>query len=80
MFCFAYDLEEYEEKRGLYLNLNEVLPCCVHLNEDALLEDIKKVNVTEASHRTQNFHAKFVPYAGHASKTIVDEISKRISL
>ena len=80
MFCFAYDLEEYEEKRGLYLDLNEVLPCNVHSDEDSLLEDLKKVNIIDASRRTKSFHDKFAPYAGHASKTIVDEISKRINL
>lgn len=80
MFCFAYDLEEYEEKRGLYLNLNDVLPCNIHSDENTLLEDIKKVNIVGASRRTQNFHAKFAPHAGNASKKIVDEISKRISL
>lgn len=80
MFCFAYDLEEYEKKRGLYLNLNEVLPCKVHSDEDSLLENIKKVNIVDASRRTQSFHARYAPYAGHASKIIVDEISKRISL
>ena len=80
MFCFAYDLEEYKEKRGLYLNLNETLPCIVHSNENTLLEDIKRVHVGDASHRTRDFHAQFAPYAGHASKIVVDEISKRISL
>ena len=80
MFCFAYDLEEYEEKRGLYLDLNEVLPCNVHSDEDSLLKDVKKVNIIEASRRTKSFHAQFAPYAGHASKTVVDEISKRIRL
>ena len=80
MFCFAYDLEEYQEKRGLYLNLNEALPCSIHSNEDSLLDDIHKVNIADASSKTQDFHIKFAPYAGHASKTVVDEICKRISL
>ena len=80
MFCFAYDLEEYQEKRGLYLNLNETLPCSIHSNEDSLLDDIHKVNVAAASSKTHNFHVKFAPNAGRASKTIVDEICKRINL
>ncbi|MGI6439065.1 MAG: CDP-glycerol glycerophosphotransferase family protein [Sphaerochaetaceae bacterium] len=34
MYCFAYDYEEYNEKRGLYLKLEDVLPCNINYNED----------------------------------------------
>ena len=79
MFCFAYDLEEYEEKRGLYFDLNKVLPCKVHSNEDSLLEDIVNTDFSEASNRTRVFHNIYAPYAGHATKIIVNKIIKRIN-
>lgn len=79
MFCFAYDLDEYQEKRGLYLDLKETLPCKVHLQENSLLEDIGNVNVDESVRKTHDFHIKYAPYAGRASKVVVDEIIKRLN-
>lgn len=78
MFCFAYDLDEYQEKRGLYLDLRDILPCKVHLDEDSLLSDIKNLDVSKAIESTKKFHNQFAPYAGHASEVVVDEIVRRL--
>lgn len=80
MFCFAYDLEEYEEKRGLYLDLAKELPCSINKTEDELLTDIINTDYLEASKRTYEFHKKYLPYAGKASKMVVDEILKKINI
>lgn len=80
MFCFAYDLEEYEEKRGLYLNLYKVLPCDVNKDEDSLIENILTTDIKEASKKTRAFHMKYAPYAGNASKMVVDKILEKINL
>ncbi len=80
MLCFAYDLEEYEEKRGLYLNLQEALPCKVDKNEDELIEHIFQLDFSEASKKSNDFRKKYVPNAGKASRTIVDELLKRLGL
>lgn len=72
MFCFAYDLEEYNVKRGLYIDLDKTLPCKIHKNEDDLLNDIKSMNKAECVKATQLFHERFAPNAGKASKFIVD--------
>lgn len=80
IFCFAYDLEEYAEKRGLYLNLEETLPCKIHKNEDDLLHDLLTIDINEACDRTRKFHAIYAPYAGSASKAVVDEIEKRLKI
>ena len=78
MFCFAYDLEEYQEKRGLYLDLEKTLPCPVDRDEDTLLEHIRTMDTATCIQRTQKFHQRFVPYAGQASQTVVDEIERRL--
>ena len=78
MLCFAYDLEEYEEKRGLYLKLDEALPCEICDNEDALISQIVNLNYEEASAKTRIFKERFAPFAGNASKTVVEEIVKRL--
>ena len=78
MFCFAYDLKEYEEKRGLYLNLKDALPCKIHENEDTLITDIISLDNKQASAATARFHNKYAPYAGYASKTIINELVTRL--
>lgn len=77
MFCFAYDLDEYEEKRGFYLQLSNELPCTVHENEDDLLKDIITMNVEESVKRVQLFKQKYAPYAGHATDYVIREIMNR---
>lgn len=78
VFCFAYDLEEYEEKRGLYLNLTDVLPCEIDRDEDSLINRIKNLDIEEASYKTKKFHHKFAPKAGNASKVVIDKLCERI--
>ena len=79
MFCFAYDLDEYEEKRGLYLDLAKTLPCPVDRDEDSLLGHIKTMDEGEYAARTRAFHQRFAPYAGHAAEAVVNEIQRRLT-
>lgn len=78
MFCYAYDLEEYEEKRGLYVDLRKILPCAVDKTEDDVIEHILNLNHTEAVKAAEKFHKIYTPYAGHASNVVVDEIERRL--
>lgn len=78
MLCYAYDRNEYEEKRGLYLNLDEVLPCKIDYDEDSMINHILTLNYQDAINKSRKFHLKFAPYAGNASKTVVDSILTRI--
>ncbi len=77
MFNFSYDLDEYEEKRGLYLNLEEVLPCNVNFTEDDLLNEIKTFNKEEYFNKTSLFKERFAPYAGSASQVVIDKIKEK---
>lgn len=78
MLCYAYDREEYEEKRGLYLNLDETLPCPVDTKEDEILERIKTLDYKEYSEKTKVFCKRFAPNAGRATKAVVDTIIARV--
>lgn len=80
MFCFAYDLEEYQRRRGLYLDLENTLPCSVDKDEDSLLDHIKYCDYETAVEKTKNFHHRFAPYAGNASTTVISEMKRRIQL
>lgn len=79
MLCFAYDLEEYEQKRGLYLKLDEVLPCTIDKDEDSLICHIKQLDYSEASARTKEFHQLYAPFAGNACNAVISEIKKKLS-
>lgn len=79
MFCFAYDLDEYKEKRGLYLNLEEEMPCAIDRDEETLLNHIKTVNIEEASNATRMFHQRFAPYAGNSCNIVIDALLSRIN-
>lgn len=78
MLCFAYDLEEYEENRGLYLDMATELPCRICRTEEDVISEIQNLNVDEASKATRAFHLKYSPYAGKASKTVVDAIISKL--
>ena len=83
IFCFAYDLDEYKKKRGLYVDLEEVLPCPIDREEDVLIQHILSLQKGEDEKmRTAvaAFRKRFVPNAGHASEKIVEEIKKRLWL
>ena len=80
MFCFAYDLEDYREKRGIYLNLEKELPCRVDTTEDEVLESIVAVNTDLACKKSKEFCQKYAPYAGKASQEVVDTISQKVGM
>lgn len=79
IYNFAYDLEEFSSKRGLYLDLYETMPCGVYLKEDELINAINNQNEVALKQSVHNFrkeHATFVK--GYASKAVVDVILKKI--
>lgn len=78
MLCFAYDKDIYEEKRGLYLDMEKELPCRVCRTEDELLSEIKKQNYVMAAKKANAFHIKYAPFAGNASKIVVDTIINKL--
>jgi len=78
MFNFSYDLEEYEEKRGLYLKLDECLECRINRDEDSLLSEIKSIDIERESQKTIRFQQKYAPFAGNASVKVVNEILRRV--
>lgn len=78
MLCFAYDKEEYEKKRGVYLDMEKELPCKVCKHEDEVISEILTMDVDTATEASKKFHNKYAPYAGQASKMVVDAILKKL--
>ena len=80
MLCFAYDLDEYSKKRGLYLDMNKELPCPIDQTEDEVLDHILNIDYEKASEKAAEFNSKYAPYAGHSSQTVINEVIKRLQL
>lgn len=80
MLCFAYDYEEFLEKRGFYWDIEKNLPCTLDRDEDTLLEHILTMDREKYVQATREFHQKFAPYAGHASEAVVDKMGERLHL
>lgn len=77
ILCYAMDYNEYLLKRGTYVDINTFLPCPIDTEEQALINRIKTLDYEHYSQRSKAFHKKYAPYAGHATKTVIDEIAKR---
>lgn len=80
MLNFSYDLKTYTEKRGLYLDLNDVLPCDINFTEDTLISEIKTLDEETYRTRTRVFKSRFCPNAGNAVNTVIGVLKKRLSL
>ena len=78
MFCFAYDMEEYCRRRGLYLNLETELPCPIDKDGESLLNHILNLNYKEASEATKAFHSKYAPFAGKACDAVIKTLLDRL--
>lgn len=73
MICFAYDLKEYCEKRGLYLDIKKDMFIDVFENENDLITNFKNI-----SNNSYNFKQKYAPNPGNASAKLVLEIKKKL--
>ncbi len=70
IYSYAYDLEEYEEKRGLYIDISKELPNGICKTEDELIEQIINCNFEEQKEKTEKFSKKYVQNDGNARKYI----------
>lgn len=77
MYCFAYDMREYGDNRGLYLRLADELPCEVHQREESLIAQLLKIDEEKAalSRRTVLFQRKYVTEFGHGAEKCCDVIA-----
>lgn len=78
MFCFAYDLEKYMEKRGLYFDLERELPCDINKNEHELLQNLLYYDSKDILNRVKLFKQKYAPSAGNATQSVIKIIEENI--
>lgn len=68
---FAYDLDDYKQSRGLYIDLPTELPCGIVKTEDEVISQIKSMDYSGSCKRVKLFKEKFVPVGGHATEMCV---------
>ncbi len=78
IIIFAYDYEEYKEKRGLYVDIEKDFPFHVSRNENDLMNYISTMNYNEECLKTKYFKKKYGLVEGNATKRVVDEIYKLV--
>ena len=79
MLCYAYDYQEYQEKRGLYFDVRVSLDSFIS-NEDELINEVKRASLEPEEYvkRTVTFRTKYVTEYGDASRKCADIIYKAI--
>jgi CDP-glycerol glycerophosphotransferase len=73
IYCYAYDYDEYNSKRGLYIDLKKELPNGICITQEELLDQIKKCEFDVQKMKTKKFKEKYVECGGNARK-YVDKI------
>lgn len=72
IICFAYDLEIYRKKRGLYFDPGRDMPNGVQKDEHDVVELIKNMNYEEQSKKTRDMVKNvFTNIGGHATEACV---------
>ena len=74
-YCFAYDYDEYEEKRGFVYDLKTELPNGVMKTEDEIINAILNCDYDEQMQKTKKFKSTHVEVCGNAT-CYIDNIIK----
>lgn len=80
MFNFSYDYDIYCEKRGLYLDLKEVLPCNINYTEETLIEELVSYDPLLYGRKVKEFKQRFCPNAGNAVNIVIDIIKQHLGV
>ena len=78
MFCYAYDYENYVDRRGLYFDIRESLPGGL-INENELLGLIKDLPYENVMKLVRDFRSLYVQSYGNGTKVSLDTIYKNIN-
>lgn len=73
---FTYDYDKYEEHRGMYFDIREMLSggdC-----EEDVIKCIKNMDIAKEKEKTKIFRDKYMNYYGNATKESLDCIIKHI--
>lgn len=78
MICFAYDFNEYQAKRGLYIDLKKDFLESFFTTEEELLDCILTMNEEKLVNQTRAFREKYIQYEGIATQNALNVIKDNL--
>lgn len=78
IISYAYDKEEYGEKEGFFVPLDEALPGLIYEDEDQMLEHILNMDLDEEARKTRNVKNKYIQAKGNATEECIKFINSRV--
>ncbi|WP_288738862.1 CDP-glycerol glycerophosphotransferase family protein, partial [uncultured Parabacteroides sp.] len=78
MICFAYDYDEYRQRRGMYFDIRKELSNEIISTEDHLIEELLNLDYFESINRTIRFRTKYQLNYGSATAKALDIIIQNI--
>lgn len=74
ILLFAYDIEEYSRKRGLYLDIEKEFVNSVYKNEIELIKYIKVMDYKEECRKSKEIKTKYMKVGGNATQKCVEAL------
>lgn len=80
IIIYAFDLDEYREKRGLYVDIEKDFPFHVSRTEDDLNKYLMKMDYDEECKKTREFKNKYGLVEGNATSRVTMEIKDLLKI
>lgn len=71
ILCFAYDFDEYNNKRGLYVDIDKELPSGIFRKQEDVLNAIVTMDEELEINKAVTFNKKYVEASGNATEKAV---------
>ena len=78
IISFAYDYKEYKENRGLYLNLEDILPNSVLKTQEEVINHILNLNFKKESEIAKKIKEKYISVDGTATDKCIKYLEEKI--
>lgn len=80
IILFAYDYEEYKNARGLYLDLEDIMPNNVFKKQEDVIDCILKMDYEEECKKTKKLKKKYMLVDGTATKQCMKYLENKEKL
>lgn len=80
MICFAYDLVDYQKRRGLYVEVEEFFNFPIAYSEADLIDSIRRVMAVDLFEPTIEFLNRHIDVRSESTKMCINLIKSRLSL
>jgi CDP-glycerol glycerophosphotransferase len=78
IISFAYDKDEYAEKEGFFVPLDEALPEMVYEDENKMLDHVLNMDVYEEVKKSRELKNKYIQAKGHATIECINYLKSRV--